>query len=732
MKKLFSLLLAMVLLCSLLSVQAEPAEVAAPQTVTTQAPSVEEIDKYGDIRLSITSGELAAMGYEYADYVNVSFLGQSVMLPVIPAYRYVGAKASALVMWEDPEKPVELEVFNGSFAGQYGLAERKTKEDGTRYHVALEGITFPVDVTIELAEKGGYADTYVIFDLTRTDERADYAALSDAQFANFRMVTTTGIGANKLYRASSPVNPSIGRSAYADAAAAANGVRSFVNLADSAESAAKYEGFADTYYSKQNVLYLNLGVDFTSELNKSGVKEAMEFLADCPTPVLVHCNEGQDRAGFMSVLLEGLLGASYDELVQDYMATFYNYYGVTAGTDQYAQISNNVAKNLNLTMGLEDPVNADLQAAITAYLESLGVSAETIAAVKANLGGDAVRVTGHVTEIEKYGHALLDVSIADFAAAGFTLGDVVTVAAGSYADDMPFFDGYYVDRGGYMVRAYPGHEYIAVCINYGKFAETAGLTIGSPVTITLKQKAGALTTQEINSLVYTNDRADYPSDEAFANFRAVTTAGIGEGRLYRSASPINNEAKRAATANSLAEKAGVAAVMNLADTDDEVKAYAAAEDFDSAFYMGLYNEGHVIALGMPINFASEEFGQGIVKGLTFLSEQNTPYLVHCNEGKDRAGFTAMVLEALMGAPADEIVADYMQSYVNYYHIDPQADAEKYQMIADKNVMEMLRTVAGLEKGAALDGVDLAEAAGAWLTAHGMTETALAELKAKLK
>ena len=134
---------------------------------------------------------------------------------------------------------------------------------------------------------------------------------------------------------------------------------------------------------------------------------------------------------------------------------------------------------------------------------------------------------------------------------------------------------------------------------------------------------------------------------------------------------------------------------------------------------------------MPVNYASDEFAAGIVKGLTFLSEQEGPYLIHCTEGKDRAGFTAALLEALMGADLDEIVADYMKSYENYYHLDPEADKDKYDLIADGNVMEMLRSIAGLEKGADLTGVDLAKAAEDYLTSHGMTETALATLKANL-
>ena len=106
--------------------------------------------------------------------------------------------------------------------------------------------------------------------------------------------------------------------------------------------------------------------------------------------------------------------------------------------------------------------------------------------------------------------------------------------------------------------------------------------------------------------------------------------------------------------------------------------------------------------------------------------------VHCTEGKDRAGFTSMLLAALMGGSVEEIVADYMTSYVNYYGIDPVAEADKYNMIAEKNVMDMLRVVCGLEKNASLEGVDLAAAAEAYLLKHGMTAEAIAALKANLQ
>ena len=52
--------------------------------------------------------------------------------------------------------------------------------------------------------------------------------------------------------------------------------------------------------------------------------------------------------------------------------------------------------------------------------------------------------------------------------------------------------------------------------------------------------------------------------------------------------------------------------------------------------------------------------------------------------------------------------------------------------AGAELQVLLRTVAGLEKDASLDGVDIPAAAETWLTAHGMTAEAIAALQAKLK
>ena len=357
------------------------------------------------------------------------------------------------------------------------------------------------------------------------------------------------------------------------------------------------------------------------------------------------------------------------------------------------------------------------------YLALILVFLMAFGAFPVKASADAA-VHGKVADIDTYGQALLDISKEDFQKAGFDLGDIVTVSCGSYTGSMPCFSGYYADRGDCMLRVNPYLPNIMLCINYGDFAEMAGIGAGDNVDITLKEKGGALELQEINDLTYSDDRADSASDAIFANFRP-----IAEGKLYRSASPVDNTIKRARYADGLIREAGVQTVMNLSNTPEEVTACLAAEDFASPYYRELYEAGKVIALGMGIDFTEEEFAVGIVKGFTFLAQGDTPYLVHCLEGKDRAGAAAMVLEALMGWHEEEIVADYMRSYTNYYGIEP--GTEKYNLIAEKNIEEMLRILAGLEPGASLAETDLQAAAEAYLLSHGMAEESLRQLEGKL-
>ena len=342
---------------------------------------------------------------------------------------------------------------------------------------------------------------------------------------------------------------------------------------------------------------------------------------------------------------------------------------------------------------------------------------------------EAVRAT--VVEIEKYGHAVLDISTSDFADIGYEFGDIVCVRFDSYEADMPFFDGYYSNPGTVMLRGLAPEENIAVCINYGDLSAETGIEPGDIVEITMSEKAGMLEFQELCSLKYSNDRADYSDDVTFANFRGVTIGSIGDGKLYRTASPINNENGRASYANDLIASVDVATVLNLADSVEDIEEYCEAEDFDSEYYRNLYKAGKVIALDMTANFYSDKFAHSVADGLSFLAHNEPPYCVHCTEGKDRAGFTIMVLTALMGAELEEIIDDYMLSFYNYYGIDKENEPKRYETVFNNNLLAMLCHVMDVETYEELKKVDLESAATKYLLGAGMTESDILALKNKL-
>ena len=340
-------------------------------------------------------------------------------------------------------------------------------------------------------------------------------------------------------------------------------------------------------------------------------------------------------------------------------------------------------------------------------------------------------VQATVIEIEKYGHAVLDITTADFMAVGYELGDIVCVRFGTREYTMPLFDGYYSNPGGLLLRASDAEECIAVCINYGDFSDVNGISVGDTVEITMSEKAGMLAIQELYALQYSNKREDYSDDASFANFRAVTAGRIGNGKLYRTASPINNENGRADYADNLIESVGVTTVLNLADSDEDVEGYLADSECDSEYYRHLYETGSVIAIDLTGNFYSEEFASSVAKGLTFLARNEAPYCIHCTEGKDRAGFTAMLLEALMGATLDEIISDYMISFYNYYGIDKEHEPERYQAVLDINLMEMLFHITGAESVEQLEQIDLETTVTAYLIEAGMSQEDIVMLKQKL-
>ncbi len=400
-------LLALILLCAVLlsacSGRQRPAPSSAdPGNAGSQSetlPSIETgiagIDKYGNIELTIEPKALQELGFEPADMILVEIGDASIEMPIGTYYSDADSGEPVCCLKKSESKGIEetvLAVNSGNLVSVMKIAEIRRVEADPGYEVLwADGYDMTSSVRLTMLVKQGYADEYRMHQLagSRSNKRGDYPDLSDAQYANFREIDTTGMGILTLFRSSTPVNPVLNRNKEADAELKRYGIRTVINMVDSEEEMKAFPGYDETYYAGCEVLALNMEVDFASEDFETKLAQCFRFIAQHEGPYLIHCREGKDRTGFAAAILESLMGAGTDEIIRDYMLSYENFYGISPEDDQYTGIvEGNVKSFLAKAYGVEsiDQKGIDLRDLAETYLGKIGLSADEIRQLKEHLG----------------------------------------------------------------------------------------------------------------------------------------------------------------------------------------------------------------------------------------------------------------------------------------------------------------------------------------------------------
>lgn len=352
------------------------------------------ITVYGNVGLSMRTREFfKETGFEYGDAIRVRFLDKDMVVPIVSSYTLVDIGETGLIAEDkNPDEPSEyIELFINllDFAKTYGIADKVLHEDGSWECVPLEGVEFPIDVTLTLEKKGAYPE-FAGPPLVIRGDRESYNHLDDYGFANIRMIKTTGFG-NCFYRGSSPLDDMFKRNKYADDILDDIGVDIAINLANTKRTASEFEGYADTYYYKNlDVVYIGIGIDYSQNSFRDGLRDAFKYIADNRGVYYIHCQLGKDRTGIVCAILESLMGASVHEVVEDYMQTYLNYYDIEKDSPQY----NNIAES-NICVAMKNLYNLDtdfmlisderLHEETVEFLKEIGLTDNDIANLKANL-----------------------------------------------------------------------------------------------------------------------------------------------------------------------------------------------------------------------------------------------------------------------------------------------------------------------------------------------------------
>ena len=306
---------------------------------------------------------------------------------------------------------------------------------------------------------------------------------------------------------------------------------------------------------------------------------------------------------------------------------------------------------------------------------------------------------GKITSYNEFGAAMLSFTETDMTNAGFTLGDVISITIDDKKEIvMPYYDGFYTRNGEFLCVAYP--TYPSICFtanNIGLPKELTGLE-GHAVTVRMKEKGGCLDVQTALSMKYSNERIEYPdlSDAEFANARTVKAGNIPSGILYRSSSPFSNDIKRDFYVSEYLQQEKVRTVLNLADNEEKMLSYKDIPPYS----LSLWKEGNVILCPLKADPTADDYNN------------------------DRTGYVCALLEGLCGATYEEIVADYLVTYDNYYDINPAKDPVLCNTLVSLRLNTCLMHYANVSDESQLPNIDYAKAFSSYLLSHGMSQQQL--------
>lgn len=204
-----------------------------------------------------------------------------------------------------------------------------------------DGVTADCTAVITLNKKEAYKSIEDLMNMEYSNNVEDFP--NEEVFANFRELSGGKIAPGKFYRGASPCNNNTNRSPYVNDLMRSHGIKYVLDLADDRKT---FENYRDQYgeeytydwdlFLNSQISFLEMDFDFTNVEYSAWIVDGLKDMLEHDGPYFIHCNEGMDRTGFVCALLEGLAGASYEEMRDDYMITYYNYYGINDQTNPEA------------------------------------------------------------------------------------------------------------------------------------------------------------------------------------------------------------------------------------------------------------------------------------------------------------------------------------------------------------------------------------------------------------
>ncbi|MGN1376550.1 MAG: tyrosine-protein phosphatase [Prevotella sp.] len=358
------------------------------QKVASVNVTVEYVNTWGNLVIDIPEDSLYNAGYENGDIVTISggSLPESLDMPLTNNMMAAGTWGMFLTQYSN-EPTLTIGLVNASFFDRVG------GKAGDR-------------LTISMKEKAGFLDINDKMNLWESYSRTDYD--SDEMFANFYPVECRGIKSGILYRSSSPLtdNDNTSRYEYADRLARKFGINTIISLSSTETSwqeaqatGRDYGEYCNELYSRGAILFHKVASDLFVDQQAVKVATMLREMTESTPPFLISCSMGRDRTGLMTIILQVLAGATYDDLESSYMRGFYNWHRLQSSSELYQYILTmifhrtlyilskegdvDIAEISRLSSFSIEEIMQDLPAAVDSYLKNkAGMTVEEIEKLK--------------------------------------------------------------------------------------------------------------------------------------------------------------------------------------------------------------------------------------------------------------------------------------------------------------------------------------------------------------
>ena len=307
----------------------------------------------------------------------------------------------------------------------------------------------------------------------------------------------------------------------------------------------------------------------------------------------------------------------------------------------------------------------------------------TLIAVAVIVGGIAVAsifddheptLRAEVIDIVHGNTLVLDIGMDDLESLGAEIGDDILVkinddtfsallSPSSKYKGIPIYGGYIADVSGKVTIGYTSCNHV-----------TLDYKVGDILTLSREGRNPIIDKMPNYLKGHSDDPGDYDDMVEFVNIREVSGGDMVPDRIYRSASPWN-AGNRSPIADDYYKELGTEFMICLNLDEEELVGYV--ESMPDAYASGLYREGKVSC--QLVHAAVHSYPDEVGFLIDSLLEAEGKTGIFCTYGKDRTGFYCAVIEGLAGATYDEILADFMTSMCNYYHIEE--GSEEYDLIS---------------------------------------------------